>query len=214
LPGALSPLLLQGFLFGWSVAWPPGPINAEIMRRGIARGFAPAYVVALGAASGDACWAVAAATGAGLVLARPAAHLALGVLSTGLLFALGFLFLRGAWRGLAAADDAPPAPGRLDSTRAGYGLGLGMSLSSPWNVGFWLAVMGRPEVAQRGLPESLVVAGSVMAGALTWCLIITSAVTLLRLRIPTRWWEVVAKGATGLLMLGFGARALARLASG
>ena len=212
--GALSALLLQGFLFGWSVAWPPGPINAEIIRRGIARGFAPAYAVALGAASGDATWAIATAAGAGLVLGRPAAHLALGVISSALLLALGVLFLRGAWRGLAAADGAPPASGRFDSTRAGYGLGLGMSLTSPWNVGFWLAVMGRPEVAERGLPESLVVAGSVMAGALTWCLIITSAVTLLRIRIPTRWWEVAAKGATGFLMLGFAARGIVRLAGG
>ncbi|HUK59822.1 MAG TPA: LysE family transporter [Stellaceae bacterium] len=211
--GGLSPLLLQGFLFGWSVAWPPGPINAEIMRRGIERGFAPAYAVALGAASGDACWAVAAATGAGLVLTRPAAHLALGVISTVLLIALGLLFLRGAWRGLATRDAAPAAPGRFESTRAGYGLGLGMSLTSPWNIGFWLAVMGRPEVAQRGFPESLVVAGAVMAGALTWCLIITSAVTLLRIRIPTRWWEVVAKGATGFLLLGFALNGLVRLAA-
>ncbi len=212
--GALSALLLQGFLFGWSVAWPPGPINAEIMRRGIARGFAPAYAVALGAASGDAAWAIASAAGAGLMLARPAAYFALGVISSALLLALGVLFLRGAWRGFAAADGALPAPGRFESTRAGYGLGLGMSLTSPWNVGFWLAVMGRPEVAERGLPESLVVAGSVMAGALTWCLIITSAVTLLRIGIPTRWWEVAAKGATGFLMLGFAARGIVRLAGG
>jgi threonine/homoserine/homoserine lactone efflux protein len=211
--GALSPLLLQGFLFGWSVAWPPGPINAEIMRRGIERGFAPAYAVALGAASGDACWAVAAATGAGLVLTRPAAHLALGVISAALLLALGLLFLRGAWRAFAAPRDEPPPTGRFESTRAGYGLGLGMSLSSPWNVGFWLAVMGRPEVAQRGFPESLVVAGAVMAGALSWCLIITSAVSLLRIRVPTRWWEVVAKAATGLLLLGFAARGVLRLVS-
>ncbi len=212
--GALSPLLLEGFVFGWSVAWPPGPINAEIMRRAIARGFAPASAVALGASSGDALWAILTATGAGLVLASPRAHLALGVLSTALLLALAFVFLRGAWRGLARPDVAPPPSARFESSRAGYGLGLGMALSSPWNLGFWLAVMGRPELAQRGLADSLVVAGSVMAGALAWCLLLTSAVTLLRVTVATRWWEVVAKGATGLLMLGFAARGVLRLAAG
>jgi threonine/homoserine/homoserine lactone efflux protein len=213
-PGALSPLLLEGFLFGWSVAWPPGPINAEIMRRGIARGFAPAYAVALGAASGDALWAILAATGAGLLLARPNAQLWLGVASTALLLALAILFLRGAWCGFLAPAAAPPARGRFDSTRAGYGLGLVMSLTSPWNIGFWLAVMGRPDVAQRGVGASLAMAGGVMAGALAWCLVITSVVTLLHVRVNTRWWEVVAKGATGLLMLGFAARGVLRLAHG
>jgi len=214
LPGALSPLLLEGFLFGWSVAWPPGPINAEIMRRGMARGFAAAYAVALGAASGDALWAICAATGAGLVLARPNAQLWLGVVSTALLLALAILFLRGAWHGFWEPADAARPPGRFESTRAGYGLGLGMSLTSPWNIGFWLAVMGRPEVAQRGVAASLAMAGGVMAGALAWCLVITGAVTLLQVRVNTRWWEVVAKGATGLLMLGFAARGAVRLASG
>jgi len=211
LPGALAPLILEGFLFGWSVAWPPGPINAELMRRAVARGFAPAYAVALGAASGDALWAILAAAGAGVLLTRPAAQLALGIASTALLLVLAIVFLRGAWHGFIARNSEPPALARLDSARGGYGLGLFMSLTSPWNIGFWIAVMGRPEVAQRGLALALVVAGSVMAGALTWCLILTSAVTLLRVRVVTRWWEVIAKGATGLLMLGFAARGIMRL---
>jgi len=35
----LLPLLATGFLLGWSVAWPPGPINAESARRCLAGGF-------------------------------------------------------------------------------------------------------------------------------------------------------------------------------
>src|SRR5437588_13095785 len=27
--------LANGFILGWSVAWPPGPINAEMIRRGL-----------------------------------------------------------------------------------------------------------------------------------------------------------------------------------
>jgi len=214
LKSALSPLLLQGFLFGWSVAWPPGPINAEIIRRGLARGFAPAYAVALGASSGDALWALVTALGAGFLLNSPAARLMLGAVSIALLLALAFVFLKGAWHGLRARAGAAPAPGRFDAGRAGYGLGLVMSLSSPWNIGFWLAVMGRPEMAQRGLGAALVVACAVVAGALAWCLVLTTAVTSLRVRIDTAWWEVVAKGATGLLMLVFAVHGMVRLAGG
>ena len=211
---SIAALLLEGFLFGWSVAWPPGPINAEIARRALARGFVTAYAVALGAASGDACWAMATALGAGLVLNGQEARLVLGVVSTALLLALAVVFLRGAWHGIRAGRDTAPAPQKFDAGRAGYALGLGMSLTSPWNIGFWLAVMGRPELAQRSLGESFVVAGAVLCGALTWCLLFAGSISLLRVRVETRWWEIVAKGATGLLMLGFALKGIVRLAGG
>ena len=65
---ALLPLAGYGLLLGWSVAWPPGPINAEIVRRGLSRGFRPAYGVGLGASTGDAVWAIAVLLGAGVLL--------------------------------------------------------------------------------------------------------------------------------------------------
>jgi threonine/homoserine/homoserine lactone efflux protein len=129
-----------------------------------------------------------------------------------LLLALACVFLAGAWRALRAPRAPGPARGRFDGRRAGYALGLGMALSSPWNVGFWLAVMGRPEVAQRGIAPSLILAASVMLGALAWCAVLASAVTVLRVGAASRWWEVGAKAATGLLMLVFAAKGVLLLA--
>jgi len=208
-----TPLVLEGLALGWSVAWPPGPINAEIMRRALARGFAAGFAVALGAASGDALWAVATALGAGLLLAGAAMRLALGVVSTALLFALAGVFLKGAWLGLRASPrTAPPPPARFDSPRAGYGLGLGMALTSPWNLAFWLAVMGRPQLAGRALGAVLVVAASVVTGALVWCVVFCAAIAVLRLRVATALWDILAKGATGLLLFAFAVAGVLRLA--
>src|SRR5229473_1639744 len=100
-PATLLPLAAYGFVLGWSVAWPPGPINAEIVRRGLARGFAPAYAVGVGAASGDVVWAVAVVLGAGALIGSAEARLALELLSTALLLLLAAVYLRGAWRGIA-----------------------------------------------------------------------------------------------------------------
>ena len=115
------------------------------MRRALARGFAPAYAVALGAASGDALWAVATAAGAGLVLSRRGGAARAGRRSARRCSSRSLSSssrARGA--ALPARATRAPAPGRFDSSRAGYVLGLGMALTSPWNVAFWLAVMGRP----------------------------------------------------------------------
>ena len=54
-------LLATGFLLGWSVAWPPGPINAEIARRCGSGEFWAGIAVLVGASSADALWAVAVA---------------------------------------------------------------------------------------------------------------------------------------------------------
>jgi threonine/homoserine/homoserine lactone efflux protein len=211
---ALLPLATYGFLLGWSVAWPPGPINAEIVRRGLARGFRPAYGVGLGAATGDACWAVAVVLGAGVLLGSAPARQGLALISTALLLLLAVVYLRGAWRGIGdwRAGRVSDATGRFDGGRAGYLLGFGMALSSPWNIAFWLAVIGRPETLQGGPVASLVVAGAVLLGTNVWVLLLCAAVVLLRLRFASSAWEVIAKGATGLLMLYFALDGVRRVA--
>src|SRR5665213_3283365 len=95
---SLPSLLVYGFLLGWSVAWPPGPINAEIARRCLARGFWAGFLVCVGAACGDAFWALLVVLGIGALIAGETMRLALGVLSTLLLLALAWLFLSSAWR--------------------------------------------------------------------------------------------------------------------
>jgi threonine/homoserine/homoserine lactone efflux protein len=213
-PATLLPLAAYGFVLGWSVAWPPGPINAEIVRRGLARGFAPAYAVGVGAACGDVVWAVAVVLGAGALIGSAEAKLSLELLSTALLLLLAAVYLRGAWRGMALrrAGTASEPPGRFDGARGGYLLGLGLALSSPWNIAFWLAVIGRPQTLQAGLAGALVVAGAVLLGTNLWVLSLSGAVVVLRLRFASGAWDAIAKGATGLLMLYFAGAGVQRLA--
>ena len=205
LEAPLLPLLGTGFLLGWSVAWPPGPINAEIARRCLARGFWAGFGLLLGACSGDALWAVLVSLGVGVLFTGPATRAAMGGVSVALLLALAYVFLRGAWRSLRAAPAAPSAPSRFDSHRASYVLGATMALSSPWNVAFWLAAVGRPEMARQGTAALLVMAAAVIVGALTWGVLWSGSVVLLHRRAGPggRWWDVGVKALTGALMLYF-----------
>lgn len=198
------------------MAWPPGPINAEIIRRGLARGFSSACAVGLGAAAGDALWALLVVLGAGVLFASAAARLVLAVVSTLLLLVLAVLFLRGAAQSYAAwrAGTAFAPMRAFDSTRAGFALGLGLALSSPWNIAFWLAVIGRAEAMAAGLAGGVVVAAAVILGAVAWVLVLASLVVVLRVHSQSGVWEVIAKGATGLLMLYFALSGIARLLAG
>jgi threonine/homoserine/homoserine lactone efflux protein len=205
---ALS-LVAYGFVLGWSVAWPPGPINAEMIRRGLTHGFRPAFGVGLGACSGDALWALAVILGAGLLVTASARE-ALTWLSTALLFALAALFLTGAWREARSRTHDPTIePARAAAgMRGGYFLGLGMALTSPWNLAFWLAVVGSAASQRHGITGAFVIAASVVLGAASWCLVLCMATTRLRLSFSGAAWPLIAKSATGLVMLGFALRGL------
>jgi threonine/homoserine/homoserine lactone efflux protein len=217
---SLTPLLATGFLLGWSVAWPPGPINAEIARRCGSGHFWSGIAVLAGASSGDALWAVAVALGVGLLFVAPFMRAAMGAVSIALLLALAFLFLRGAWRALArhhAPGVAPETPKKLPSAYGGFGLGAAMALTSPWNVAFWLAAMGRPELAGAKAGSLLITAAAVIAGALTWGVIWAAANALLHRGLEgraKRWWTIFVDLATGLLMLVFAASSAQRLMAG
>jgi threonine/homoserine/homoserine lactone efflux protein len=201
----LAALAAYGCVLGWSVAWPPGPINAEMIRRGLAIGFRPAFAVGLGACSGDALWAIAVMLGIGLVVG-PAVRVALAVVSTGLLLALAALFLSHAWRAWRRQLVLPDAaPARFGRARGGYVLGLGMALTSPWNLAFWLAVMGRPQSLDAGIAGALTVAGAVLLGAASWCVVLCNAVARLRWRLGA-CWQIAALSLTGILILGFAAQ--------
>jgi threonine/homoserine/homoserine lactone efflux protein len=214
----LLPLLATGFLLGWSVAWPPGPINAEIARRCLAGGFWAGFALLLGACGADALWAVLVSLGVGLVFTGPLMREIMGVVSVALLIALSFVFLRGAWRALTNGQAAPAAPSRFDSRRASFLLGAAMALTSPWNVAFWLAAMGRPEMAGYATPALLVMAAAVIAGALTWGVLWSGSVVLLHRRADSgaagRWWAFGVDLATGALMAYFAFRSAARLFGG
>jgi threonine/homoserine/homoserine lactone efflux protein len=206
-PTLLS-LVATGFVLGWSVAWPPGPINAEIARRCLANGFWSGFGVLFGACSGDALWAILVALGVGTLFTGETTRLVMGVLSIGLLIALAVLFLLGAWSSWRTpAGAAPAAPSRFESNRASVLLGATMALTSPWNVAFWLAAIGRPEMTALGMSSLMIVAASVLAGALVWGLLWSASVVFLHRRFDqggTRdWWGITVKGLTGVLMLWF-----------
>ncbi|GGB40512.1 hypothetical protein GCM10011505_22480 [Tistrella bauzanensis] len=208
-------LAVTGFVLGWSVAWPPGPVNAEIVRRGLTRGFWPAWGLALGGCTGDAVWALAVALGAGVLLAADATRDVLLWASSGLLVVLGVVYLRGAAVTAWTHRDGRPmdfgSGSRFESARSGYLLGVTLTLTSPWSIAFWLAVMGREDTAQAGVAGALVLALAVIAGAATWSFILSSAVVLARHRFTSPWWDVFTRAATGVLLLWFAWRSIGAL---
>ena len=214
--------IINGLLLGWSVAWPPGPVNAEIMRRSASppagAGFWYAYKVALGAACGDFLWALGVATGAGAVINTPAIRVSLGVISFVLLIGLAAIFARNAWR-IAREHRAQQSRGLADAARGpkrdrGFLLGFIFVLTSPWGLGFWLAVIGSQSATISGsFTNSLVLAVSVVLGALAFATLLCVGVRLGARFFSRPSWQVTTQVLTAALMLYFAARLALQLGS-
>ena len=205
--------VVNGLVLGWSVAWPPGPINAEMIRRallprGQGGGFWPAWQLGLGACTGDFLWALGVAAGAGALHAAPRLHLALGVISFLLLLFLAFNFARGAWQVAHAHRSVVDQPMRRSSAGRGYFLGLVLALTSPWNVGFWFAVVGGQGAAQGHATflSSLSLAAAVVSGAIAWTIVLCTALKLGARIFARPAWQVGTQAVSALVMLVFAAR--------
>ncbi|QBF32040.1 LysE family transporter [Thalassococcus sp. S3] len=195
-------LLLTGFALGWSVAWPPGPVNMEIVRRGSLSGFWAGYSLCLGGVTGDALWAIAVFAGTAVIVTQllDTGILTFASLAILLLLALHYFWtsfadFRAWWRGsmIVTADG-------LATTRGGFGLGLLLTLTSPWSIAFWLGVSGLVDLSDGpGLNIALLIV-SIMVGAAAWGLLLCLAVSPFKTVLRRRSWHAVAKLLTGLFL--------------
>jgi threonine/homoserine/homoserine lactone efflux protein len=204
----MTSILFNGFLLGWSVSWPPGPVNAEMIRRGLqpkkeGGGFWPAWIVGIGACLGDFTWAFGVSLGAGAALNSPSVRRILAIVSLALLLFLAFVFARSAWRiwqtHRSQIENVPP----LAAKKGGFLLGFVMAVSSPWNLGFWLAVVGSQSIGGGGIQRSLLIAAAVVLGALTWTLVLCIAVKLGARVFSRPEWQILTQALTAFVMVWF-----------
>lgn len=155
---------LSALVLGLVYAATPGVVNAECVRRGVARGFRPALLVQLGALIGDGVWAAIALTGVAAWGRSASISVALGLIGAVFLCRLAFTALRSAWTGPVVA--APLATGADFRTGAVFGL------ANPAGLAFWAGI-GGGLVTTASDPSGATFALFLVAflvGALVWSL--------------------------------------------
>ena len=204
--------LVNGYILGWSVAWPPGPINAEMIRRGLfpkdrGGGFWSAWPIGLGACTGDFIWAFCVSVGAGVLLSSVAVRRVLGIISLALLLFLAVHFAMEAWK-IYRAHRSVEFQAPKNERRGAFFLGLFIVLMSPWNVAFWLAVIGSQPAQSASVRQSLAIAVAVLLGALTWGVVLCMAVRTGAHVFSHPSWQIATEAITAAVMLWFAIRLL------
>lgn len=153
------PLVISGFTIGMAYAIIPGPVTTESARRGVTRGFRPAWEIQMGALVGDFVCAFLGITGAVVVLQRDSIAVVLGLVGAGLLFSLARSAFRATWATVDTSGQAQP----------GHPLKVGMlfSLANPAGLAFWTGVGGGllSTTNEVGVTEAVAILASYMAGA-------------------------------------------------
>ncbi|MFP8954091.1 LysE family translocator [Natrialbaceae archaeon A-arb3/5] len=211
---------LAGGVFGLALAAPPGPMNAIIAEESVVRGWTAGFRAGLGAMAADVLFFVFTLAGVIAVVdqfapVRPALYLVGG--------ALMFYFAAG------SLSEARTAAAFTDENRGpstGFRKTFALSLTNPYQIGFWLTVgvglleSGRLDVFAHvpGASEALQGALVVQTGSPTLLLGFFGGIALWITAFPAaldsagRRVDAVAPivaAASALVLAGFGALFLA-----
>ena len=204
--------MANGYILGWSVAWPPGPINAEMIRRGLlpkdrGGGFWPTRPIGPGACTGDFIWAFGVSVGAGVLFDPVEFWRVLAIVSLALLLFLAVRFAIGAWK-IYCAHRSVDFQAPKSKRRGAFLFGLFVVLMSPWNVGLSLAVIGSQPAQSASVRQSLAIAVAVVLGALTWGVVLCAALKFGAHIFSHPNWQVATEAITAAVMLWFAIRLL------
>jgi threonine/homoserine/homoserine lactone efflux protein len=196
--------LIKGFLIGFAIAAPVGPIGVLCIRRTLAEGRAIGFMSGLGAATADMSYGAIAAFGLTAVqdlLVRQQLWLHL----TGGLFLI--------YLGIRTFITSPAERAALDETRRGwlpaYLSTLGLTLTNPATIISFTVIFAGLRLGDADgsyLSAAFMVLG-VLLGSATWWLTLSSIIGAFRDRFTMMWLRWVNRLA-GIVIFAFGIFAL------
>ncbi len=200
--------LLKGFIMGFSIAAPVGPIGVLCIRRTLADGRAAGFVSGLGAATADAVYGAVAGFGLTLVSSLLIGHQA-WLRAAGGVF-LVYLGVR-TFSALPAAEG--PSRGPVGLLRA-YASTFLLTLTNPMTILSFAAIFAGLGLANAAGGASYYTAGALVAGVFlgsaAWWLILSSSAGAARSRVGASGMRWINK-LSGCVIVAFGLAALISL---
>ena len=192
-------LIAYGMGIGVALAAPVGPINIEIIRRGILSGARSGWFVGLGALSADTIFAALIVSGLTQFADRPALRAPLFAAGTIMLGYVGWSSITAAIRGNAVVETSSRSGSRS------YITGFLMAALNPMGIVYWLSVgsaLVAESVAKVGKSGSPVLVGGVFFGIFCWVTFLAALVRAGRRFVTNRVMQWIT-GISGVLLIGF-----------
>jgi len=190
-------VVLEGTSVSVALAAPIGPINVEIVRRGLFGGFRHGWLVGLGAVTVDTLYCLLVVTGLAPVADSAALRAPLFLAGAVVLLYLGAASLRAARRETVAET-------RSASPRRSFVTGMLMAAANPLGIVYWLSVgaaMIASAVTRGGEHAASLLIGGVFTGVICWVTLLSTMTQLGRRFVSPRvmCWITGLSGAALML---------------
>lgn len=160
--------LLQNVLLGLTLAAPIGPVNLEIIKRGLNSGFRQALLTGTGAMSADATYLTLIFFGLISFFEIVSLKIALGLFGSLILIYLGVLSAK------QYLDPSPISPNRpAPLLKSPFITGYVLAISSPMTIVWWTGVFGAllaSQTNQRTNLSAFLSCLSILLGCFLWVL--------------------------------------------
>jgi putative LysE/RhtB family amino acid efflux pump len=191
-------LAAKGFVLGFAVAAPLGPIGALCINRTLERGFRVGLAGGLGTALADATYGGLAALGFAAFSAF------LGAIDGPMRLVGGLAMIWLGWQGMRPKPPRPAAEIGARDLLGTIGATFLLTIANPTTIlSFAVFFAGLGLASTAGAASAAVVVAGVFAGSLAWWVILTGGVALVRHRLPDRFALRVGRLSGGLI-LAFG----------
>ncbi len=193
--------LLQNVLLGLSLAAPIGPVNLEIIKRGLKSGFKQAFLTGAGAMSADATYLTLIFFGLAAFLNIAPLKIILGFLGSFVLVYLGSLSVREFFHKNAITENEPR---RLfkNSYTAGYVITISCPITIVWWTGIFGALLASQAETQTSLSAYLSCL-TILLGCFIWVIFISAALHWGKKIITDNFVRFISLIA-GFFLIGFG----------
>jgi len=161
-------VLFQGMVVGIALAAPIGPINIEIIRRGLSGGFLNGWLVGVGAMLADTILCILVVSGVAPIADSPRLRVPLYLAGAVVLGYLGVMGLRAVIAN-HQVDDAPV------SGRRSLATGFLMAMSNPMGIVYWLSIgsaLIASAIATAGRGAGPMIVAGVFSGITLWTMVL------------------------------------------
>ena len=165
--------LLQNILLGLTLAAPIGPVNLEIIKRGLNSGFKQAFFTGTGAMCADTTYLILIFFGLTSFLNIDFMKILLGMAGSFILIYLGLINVKEFFRKTAIVENQP----RL-IFKSPFVTGYVLAISSPMTIVWWTGVFGALLASQTNAQTSLsafLSCLSILLGCFLWVFFLAAA---------------------------------------
>lgn len=192
--------IIQNIILGISLAAPVGPVNVEVIKRGLKHGFLPAFLLSLGAAAADTTYLLLIYFGLSNFINIPVVKAIIWFFGAIVLLYLGYLSVK------EYSDKINLKKSNPKASRNSFVAGYLITFSNPMTIVWWLGVFGAmvgSSIQNGSKTTALLSSLTIIIGVMLWFFSLSLLLHFGKRFVNEKTMKYVSLIA-GIILFGFG----------